>query len=533
MTERPKFPAGAGALLAALAAYLGVVAIFPRAAAMSLLSDDAYYYVKIARSIVQGNGSTFDGIALTNGYHPLWMLCNVAIQWVDGSDLVSPLRLLMMVSGLLAALTLILVYRIVDRFVAPGYGVLAVAACLLPNVITALTNGLETGPLLFALAALVWAWHRWSLGDPEAGPKKRFALGLLLGVVFLCRLDSAFIALAAIGLNALALLARGVSVPRTIGRATPIGLGIAVPAAAFFAWNLGSFGHLTPISGAMKTSFPSVRESLALNGDLSFGLALLVVVTVLVAFSAAAWIRSGRPLSSVLSDPLLALWGGCVLHYLHAFLFLDWGVYWWHMAPYGLTLALALPAAARHVRWEWRRAFLTGVLAATIAAFGLFVQFVRVSGTGGRHGVWLRAAEWARDNTEPGAVFALKDAGLFGYFSDRAVVNLDGKANGYRYCDFVRRGDVEEYLREVGTEYLADTRSEYHEGLCRIYVPRVNRPAIAIDAREAWEVYASPPVPPRPFQAKRRSEASFRIWRLPEDGEEMAAGDDGEASGSR
>ena len=36
--------------------------------------DDAYYYFKVAQNISEGHGSTFDGINLTNGYHPLWML---------------------------------------------------------------------------------------------------------------------------------------------------------------------------------------------------------------------------------------------------------------------------------------------------------------------------------------------------------------------------------------------------------------------------------------------------------------------------
>ena len=35
--------------------------------------DDAYYYFAIARHLAEGHGSSFDGINLTNGYHPLWL----------------------------------------------------------------------------------------------------------------------------------------------------------------------------------------------------------------------------------------------------------------------------------------------------------------------------------------------------------------------------------------------------------------------------------------------------------------------------
>ncbi|MEI6504048.1 MAG: hypothetical protein WCP21_23800, partial [Armatimonadota bacterium] len=36
--------------------------------------DDGFYYLKIARNLAAGLGSTLDGETTTNGYHPLWML---------------------------------------------------------------------------------------------------------------------------------------------------------------------------------------------------------------------------------------------------------------------------------------------------------------------------------------------------------------------------------------------------------------------------------------------------------------------------
>ena len=41
---------------------------FPR----GLLTDDAYFYVKIAWNLGGGRGSTFDGLHVTDGYHLLW-----------------------------------------------------------------------------------------------------------------------------------------------------------------------------------------------------------------------------------------------------------------------------------------------------------------------------------------------------------------------------------------------------------------------------------------------------------------------------
>src|SRR5947207_2756246 len=46
----------------------------------ALMFDDGFYYAKIAQHVARGDGSTFDGIHPTSGYHPLWMLCLVPIH---------------------------------------------------------------------------------------------------------------------------------------------------------------------------------------------------------------------------------------------------------------------------------------------------------------------------------------------------------------------------------------------------------------------------------------------------------------------
>ena len=56
------------------------------------LSDDAYYYYIIAENVAAGHGSTFDGLAPTNGYHPLWMLTLAGLfRWLPSHPCL-PLR---------------------------------------------------------------------------------------------------------------------------------------------------------------------------------------------------------------------------------------------------------------------------------------------------------------------------------------------------------------------------------------------------------------------------------------------------------
>ena len=72
LTRRLRAVAVAGGVIYTL------VAVFWAEGPFALTFDDAYYYFEIARRIADGQGSTFDGIAETNGYHPLWMaICTI------------------------------------------------------------------------------------------------------------------------------------------------------------------------------------------------------------------------------------------------------------------------------------------------------------------------------------------------------------------------------------------------------------------------------------------------------------------------
>ena len=72
-------------------------------------TDDAFYYFKVAQNIVEGQGVSFDGIARTNGYHPLWLIVLLPIFVLARFDLIIPLRLvigLQLVLGIASALLL-------------------------------------------------------------------------------------------------------------------------------------------------------------------------------------------------------------------------------------------------------------------------------------------------------------------------------------------------------------------------------------------------------------------------------------------
>jgi hypothetical protein len=338
--------------------------------------------------------------------------------------------------------------------------------------------------------------------------------GFLLGAITLCRLDAVFLMLASVCLALAASAALKLPLRRCVSRVTALCAGFGICVTPYVVWNLASFGHIMPVSGAVKSCFPQIRHTLSFQCDMALGAVLLAV---LLALAAAVAVSSGREgcLRRLVDSPLSILVLGCVFHFVYAFLFLAWGVYWWHFMPYVLAIAVVLAQVVERLtahRPRIRRAVIGG-LVCTMAAFAIATKYQEVRLKEQRHQAWREAAEWARSHTSADAVFGMNDAGLFGYFSERRVVNLDGKANGYEYLAALGEDDVEAYLRRLGVSYIASTHADYRAGKCAVVIPRANQPSARLWMDEAAEVYRGRAVPGGRLIPS--GEVAFAICRYP------------------
>ncbi len=160
------------------------------------IRDDAYYYFKVAENISEGHGSTLDGIHPTNGYHPLWLLICIPIFALARYDLILPLRILAIVTGLLQYGAAMLLYQLLRRAISPPAGMLAAAYWLFNSYILLFLykTGVESGISLLLLLTLLCLVYRF---DTSPSPKgQSLARVGILGLVALLttfgRLDLAF-----------------------------------------------------------------------------------------------------------------------------------------------------------------------------------------------------------------------------------------------------------------------------------------------------------------------------------------------------
>lgn len=486
----------------------------PTLARNGYLYDDSFYAFQIARSIAAGDGATFDGVTLTNGFQPLYVILLVPMFRVTGGDPVLPIHLALMMLSLFTVASAFLLYRILTRYVSGGVALASAAMWVLaPVVIRQTANGLETALSVFLLAASVY-YYLSRVRDRDAPPRlaTMVRLGALLGLAVLARLDQVFLVLA------LALDYLLVSRRRGWNAGGAAGM-LATAAAVYSPWlAYGWFavGRWLPESGA-ATRFLSLAYApffgvggpgLAATGpDLAFifnhieRAALVLKLspvthalfrTIDRAGSAAAIPHAAVVAGNVIGLALLAgfvVWlfrrvrvrGGdrvgelsflvlfCVsliaaysLYVFGVFFYTRYlyPVYFVGMIFFGIAVGDALSWLAVRGSMVRRAAAAAAVLYVAAHVFMAFNCCFR--STPVYH--FYDVARWVEQNTAPDETIGVFQSGTIGYLSNRRVVNLDGKVNGDALTA-LRNGSLEEYIHDAGVDVLMD-----HTNVIRLFL---------------------------------------------------------------
>jgi hypothetical protein len=490
--------------------------------------DDGYYYLTIARNLAAGAGASFDGVSVTSGYHPLWLLFLVPIFRVS-RDPEAALLVAGVLQAVMATATTVLVFTAVRRRVARGAAVFAAL------VWVALTYRLWLSGLEFGLHALLvllvvnlylGAFQPFRDGphpqpaadpparahqpDPPGRPSLRLhlALGTLLGLTFLARLDAVLLA----GVLGAWLLAgeigRGLD---RCGRRRLLALAATVGAAVagYLAVTWYSSGYPLPVSGLVKRGWslellaadPVYAERGWLVAKLRHALQPLrgfaqdwyyrsIVLGVFAAAPAFVAIPMFAP-ARAWYRRVLAPWLPFFIYSAASYLFfvvayhrgLSFSAWYYVMPP---LIAAVLAAAIADLL---ERATLSAGDRVTIGAvpsqgrlLGAGLAFVhqRASVVPAAlaigmalvivYGIWSwqqlervdptrllyhNAARWIRENLPPDAVVGSWNAGTIGYRSDRRVVNLDGVVNDLAFYQS-RRHDLCRYWESARVTHIVD-----------------------------------------------------------------------------
>jgi hypothetical protein len=161
-------------------------------------TDDAFYYFKTAQNISEGYGITFDRIGTASGFHPLWMVVCVPVFALARFDLMLPLRVLVLLVGILNAGTGIFLYRLARRSLSEHAAIITAFLWLLSPSIQGVTSrlGMESAISAFFIVVLFYlvAGYEVRAGESLKGIMSRaLPIGLVAALTILSRLDNIFL----------------------------------------------------------------------------------------------------------------------------------------------------------------------------------------------------------------------------------------------------------------------------------------------------------------------------------------------------
>ncbi len=446
-------------LLATVLAGAGVL-LLPTGVLSFLLSDDAYYYLKTAQNTIALGFPTFDGINETDGFHPLWMAVLIVASSISAAGPEAFLKTALLLQLGLGASLICLVLRLAKPF-GGGASETFVAVFLAVTFTLASPgliwfNGLESALAITLIALILGMNQETEIIRPNLSWQHAAVFGGLAGLMMLARLDSAFL-LVGLALWCLVTRRSGLGAfPQRVATVVrtywPAVLVFVLVIGPYFIWKQLQFGHLTPISGALKTTFPDpVFRPKVLLQNAPYVLSLFVAGVYLVGLFRQRAVGSRHADIQLLAG----FWIGCVIHLVWTVCFMGWGTFQWHFAVYVPVVAMILALSAAGSLWPFNVLKGRAIVVLSVVVVGSYAVVIGAL-RGDHHLPRIKAADWAYEALGADAVIGLRDAGAFGYYSNTSTVNIDGLINGYEFQTAMADGKVGDYFDAIGMQYLAD-----------------------------------------------------------------------------
>lgn len=435
----------------------------PAASWIDLITDDAYYYLGIVRSIVEVGSSSFLPPYETNGYQPLWVMLLTASAFVFGTS---------EKSLAIQMYTLCFVFVGIFAYLSKrNYG-LAFPAILSAAVFSSVTlDGMETAMMAVYILAFFNA-KDW---------KYR---GIFSSLIFLTRLD----ALALVAARDCYLFLH--KKERDFKH-----YWILIPVVVIYAFvNYHSFGSFVPVSGLAK-SVGNIPGENFIKIFSSYASQLKVPILILVTVFISSALLS-RNTAIKFKDELIVLFISFLIIAGYYGTLSGWPLWPWYHWPAMMIFFYAVTEAASHLsqldaghrgrnRTLTHVAFLTFFAVLSYSAIpavafsrtivGLVLRsnnpiqsFLRSRDPIRSFGIKnLELVAYIKENKFPGGTFfAMGDrAGSFGFFLGRnyRFLHTEGLVGPYEYYEYLKNDIGEEFLNSQKIDYLIAERDNFFE----------------------------------------------------------------------
>jgi hypothetical protein len=405
---------------------------------LTIVPDDAFYYIDLARHFAQSGTWTFDGgLSRTTGFHPFHAYVCALVCWLWPEAPVHPLLTLHAWIGTVVTLTgLWFLIRVVDRH----FGTVATMGVIIvstgSNFLTQATNVMEWHWVVLFASLTVFA-----ITEGRAGLAFAAALGGALS-----RSDFPLIVVAAVAAGGLVAYRKG---DRALLRCSLIAFGGAVAGFILLtAQNYVIAHELVQSSARVKAFWGKVAGyhlrygfEIAANAAApgsylvevgQHSIKLVIAAHAAVAIALVALLRVFPPAAdpeTPRSDDdrrtfLVVLALVSVVGYAAFYATTSVAIMTWYTANFVVPVALLYSAALRPLRWRYT----FPVLFAPAALFALVGLRNADLAALPNFGYEMDAGLWLKEHPRNGRV-AGWNVGILNYFQGGDIVNIDGLTN--------------------------------------------------------------------------------------------------------
>lgn len=435
-------------LLSAIGAF-----VLPFLFLLNFAHDDSFFYIKTASNLSKGIGSTFDGINLTNGYHPLYFISLVILFYIPNNIFnVSPeflYRLVVLYHLIMIIFTMYFTGKSLKLILKNEFNniVLSLLFVSLSALVFIRDFGLESHLACLIVSYLFYLKSK----EIETGKDNIMDKSVLLALLFLTRTDFLYSVIPLV-------LAADIFTEAKRKKYIITSLSVLfITVAIYYLSNYISFGHFGTVSGKVLNAFPVVLIKSNLNTLISDPAKLYnqFIRIIFLFFSTVLFLifylrlKNKDDKSKKYYLLLLSFGAGSIIFTLFHLLFNNYSIREWYMTLPVFVSSVMITAI---VSGKKIINYITLILSLIVLIY--FFYGSRISNYKYDSGYdYAKALEQIVREDE--SVYQIDYCGVTGFFSNRNIINGDGLINSFSYQEYMKNGRIGEYLEKLNVKYYS------------------------------------------------------------------------------
>lgn len=416
--------------------FLVIWFILPIKYLIHFTTDDTYFYLKVACNFASGYGSSFDGIDLTNGYHPLWFLIlSMYFFLINLFVKINPellLRFTFFLVTLLNLLSISLSIKIFDKLniLESIYSRIGFFLLTIPFSFFYLV-GTEQNLLIF-----IYLMYIYLTFNTSSSLHSNFKF-IIPSLLFLARIDLGLV---------LAISTIIFDYFRNDDKKVFISSIILITTIFLYAFlNFIFFGTLSSVSSLYKFNLNVSQNLKFIPAPLTNPIDFMILI--LIIFCGIFYQVNKKKIAFENLRIFEMTYLISILFLFFHLLFDRYGIReWYYIFPLYFSLFL-ISIRMNEVNLDKILFFISGVI------FLVYFTIFRMNYYN-HNSAFDFAKEVKEIVREDERIYQIDYSGLISFFSERKIINGDGLMNNYEYYKILKQGRLLEYLKRVNPDYL-------------------------------------------------------------------------------